>query len=150
MAFSLQSPVFSAGQPIPKKFTCDGENISPPLTWADLPDGTRSLALILEDPDAPSGTFTHWVAYNIDPTQGGLPEAVSDREPGLMAGKNSAGNYGYTGPCPPGGTHRYIFRLYALNNHLALPAGEPRDVLERSIQAHGIGQAELMGTYGRP
>lgn len=150
MAFSLQSPVFAAGQPIPQKYTCDGEKTSPPLTWTDLPDGTRSLALILEDPDAPNGTFTHWVAYNIDPAQGGLPEAVSDREPGMMTGKNSSGQYGYSPPCPPGGTHRYFFRLYALNNHLSLPAGEPREVLERSLQAHGIGQAELMGTYGRP
>jgi Raf kinase inhibitor-like YbhB/YbcL family protein len=144
--FELTSTAFGEGQPIPRKHSCDGENASPPLDWSS-PEGTRSLALILHDPDAPSGDFVHWVAWGIDPDAGGLEEGA--HPPG--EGANGFGENGYGGPCPPPGhgAHRYFHELFALDTVLDLPEGASREQLEDAIEGHVLGAAELMGTYER-
>lgn len=150
MSFELTSPAFTQGSPIPAKYTCTGENVSPELKWANLPTGTQSLALILDDPDAPGGTFTHWVMYNLPAIQAGLKEDVQPLErfsDGSLSGKNSAGKLGYTGPCPPSGTHRYFFKLYALDGKVALASGATAGQLVQAIQGHVLAETELMGTY---
>ena len=153
MAFSLSSQNFENGSDIPKKFTCDGEDVSPELSWEGPPAGTKSFALIADDPDAPSGTWTHWVAYDLPATLRQLPEAVPKQaaEPGGGAqGINDFGKTGYGGPCPPPGKpHRYFFKLYALDTKLDLKSGAARQQLERAMEGHVLGQAELMGTYKR-
>jgi len=146
MALALSSDAFEHGTAIPRRHTCEGEDLSPPLRWEGVPDGTRSLALICDDPDAPSGTFTHWVAWGIDPTEGLAEGAAAPVE-----GSNGFGSVGYRGPCPPPGhgPHRYFFRLYALD---AAPEVEPaagREALEGEIERHTLDTAELMGTYER-
>jgi Raf kinase inhibitor-like YbhB/YbcL family protein len=145
--FELTSPAFNEGQPIPRKHSCDGENVSPALNWGLVPDGTRSLALILHDPDAPSGDFVHWVAWGIDPGAGGLDEGA--HPPG--EGVNGFGENGYGGPCPPPGhgAHRYFHELFALDTELDLPEGASREQLEDAIDGHVLGGAELIGTYER-
>jgi Raf kinase inhibitor-like YbhB/YbcL family protein len=144
----LTSPAFDDGEPIPEKHTCDGEDVSPRFDWQFLPDGTRSLALIVHDPDAPSGDFTHWLAWNVDPNPGGLDEGV----PAPGQGTNGFGRPGYAGPCPPPGhgPHRYFHRLYALDTDLDLQAGAAREQLENELEGHVLGEARLMGTYERP
>jgi Raf kinase inhibitor-like YbhB/YbcL family protein len=145
--FQLFSDSFSDGGDIPTRHTCDGENISPTLRWSGAPDGTRSLALIVDDPDAPAGTFTHWLAWGLDPAAGGLEEGA--RAP--VEGRNDFGRIGYGGPCPPPGhgRHRYVFRLYALDTGLALAPGAKREQLERAIDGHVLQVAQLTGGYAR-
>ena len=145
--FELTSSSFDEGQPIPRKYSCDGENASPPLSWSSPPEGTRSLALVLHDPDAPSGDFTHWVAWSIDPGSGGLEEGA--HPPG--EGANGFGENGYGGPCPPpgDGAHRYLHELFALDTELDLEEGASREQLENAIEGHVLGGAELIGTYER-
>jgi Raf kinase inhibitor-like YbhB/YbcL family protein len=150
MNFTFSSPAFGYGQSIPAVYSCKGKDISPPLQWSDLPQGTKALALIMEDPDAPMGTWVHWVIYNIPPTRSGLEEAIPlhERLPdGTLQGKNSWRRIGYGGPCPPSGTHRYFFRLYALDRSLPLAPGATREELLKAMQGHILGQGEWMGTF---
>jgi len=153
MTLSLTSPVFTNGAPIPDRDTCDGANVSPPLKWMGTPSGAKSLALICEDPDAPGGTWTHWVLYNIPPTTTELPEGVPatpSTPDKLQQGTNDFKQAGYGGPCPPGGaSHRYFFRLYALDTELSLPAGTTEADLLQAIKGHILAGGELMGTYKR-
>ncbi len=152
MSLRLRSSAFSSGQPIPAKFTCDGRNISPPLEWDAGPIGTVSYALIMDDPDAPGGTWVHWVAWNITATM--LPEEASDQVTSapvgaLRHGTNSWDRIGYGGPCPPSGTHRYFFRVYALNVELAMGPETTKAALLAAIEGHTLARGELMGTYTR-
>ncbi len=152
MSLVLSSPEFQDGQPIPTRYTCDGENISVPLQWSDAPANSRTFALIVDDPDAPSGTYTHWVLYNMPATVHSLAEHVSTQATladGSMNGMNSARKSGYTGPCPPGGTHHYHFKLYALDATLTLKPGATKDQLSSAMQGHIVAQTELIGTYRR-
>jgi Raf kinase inhibitor-like YbhB/YbcL family protein len=149
---ALTSSAFENGGTIPEQYTCTGHNESPPLQWTGVPDGTRSLALILDDPDAPSGTFVHWMIYNLSPTANGLPEGVSatasvaDSEQGI----NGSGTIGYTGPCPPPGKpHHYHFRLCALDQKLELKAGAAAHQVEAAMKGHVLGKAELVGIFAR-
>lgn len=143
----ITSSAFENGEMIPKIFTCDGKNISPHLIISDVPPGSQSLALIMEDPDAVSGLFTHWLIWNMPPSTVDIPEGgfVEDAIEGL----NSAGRQGYTGPCPPSGTHRYFFNLCALDITLDLNAANERDDLEAEIKDHIVDQAKLLGLYRR-
>ncbi len=146
-AFTLTSPAFTAGGPIPAKYTCDGADVSPPLVITGVPAGAQSLALIVEDPDAPRGTWVHWVVWNIAP---GAAELAEDAVPvGASLGKTDFGDAAYGGPCPPSGTHRYFFKLYALDAVLSLAPRASKTSLERAMQSHVVGRAELMGTYTR-
>lgn len=153
MVFHMESPAFRGGEMIPRKYTCDGENISLPLRWEDVPEETKSLALICDDPDAPLITWTHWVVYRIPPDMRTLPEGIPPEEQlenGIYQGKNSWGRIGYGGPCPPGKKpHRYYFRLYALDAEPSLPSGAKRKQLLRKMEGHIVAVAELMGMYGR-
>ena len=152
MAFELTSTAFTQGEPIPRKYTCDGQDISPPLQWSDPPSATQSLALIADDPDAPVGVWVHWVLYNLPASSRGLPEAVpSDAElaDGSRHGRNSWRRLGYGGPCPPRGTHRYFFKLYALDTMPDLAAGADKKQLLKAMEGRILAQAELMGTYAR-
>ncbi|HOU11857.1 MAG TPA: YbhB/YbcL family Raf kinase inhibitor-like protein [Anaerolineae bacterium] len=150
-AFLLSSPAFTRGQAIPALYTCDGADSSPALSWADPPAGTQSFALIVSDPDAPMGTWVHWVVYNIPADVRSLPEAIMDDAglPGGAHGKNSWGRLDYGGPCPPSGTHRYFFKLYALDA-LLTPAGDAtqKQVLA-AMEGHILAETELMGVYKR-
>lgn len=145
--FELTSRAFDEGQPIPAKYSCDGENASPPLSWSSPPGGTRSLVLVVHDPDAPSGDFPHWVGWNIDPNSGGLEEDA--HPPG--EGVNGFGENGYSGPCPPPGhgAHRYLHELFALDVELDLEQGAGREQLEDAMEGHVLGGAGLVGTYER-
>jgi Raf kinase inhibitor-like YbhB/YbcL family protein len=148
----LFSPAFSEGETIPAKYTCDGENMSPALEWADVPEGTRTFALILDDPDAPSGLFLHWLIWNIPGTEKGMADGVGEEDgtaSGGLQGRNGFGKLGYGGPCPPGGTHRYYFHLFALDTDLDAPPGSTRERIERAMQGHVLATAELMGRYTR-
>ena len=152
MTLSISSTAFSAGQPIPTIYTCLGKGSSPPLAWSGAPGGTKSFALIMDDPDAPMGTFVHWVIYNIPAASSSLPEAaagIANPADGSVQGKNGAGRLGYTGPCPPSGTHRYFFKLYALDQDLKLKEGITKRQLESAMQRHIVDQAELIGLYKR-
>ena len=148
MAIDVRSTAFEEGGAIPPRYTCDGLDVSPPLQWSAVPDGTRSLALISDDPDASSGTFVHWVIYNLPPDTRRLPEDVPNRErlpSGAVQGVNGAGTVGYTGPCPPSGTHRYFFKVYALDSEL--DPGE--EDLPKAMEDHVLAEGRLMGTYRR-
>ena len=152
MAIHMTSRAFTEGSVIPQKYTCDGEDVSPPLTWTGVPTGTRSLALICDDPDAPVGTWDHWVLYNIPGDAAGLPEGIpSDPilDTGGVQGKNSWGRTGYGGPCPPSGTHRYFFKLFAMDTLLDLKSGATTSQLLEAMQGHILAQGELMGRYRR-
>jgi Raf kinase inhibitor-like YbhB/YbcL family protein len=152
MAFSLSSTVFGQMESIPSKYTCDGADISPPVIWEDLPVGTVSLVLICDDPDAPVGTWVHWVCYDIPNEKGGFPEGVpkTDLIPaGGKQGLNDFRRVGYGGPCPPSGTHRYFFKLYALDCMLQLNAGKSKEEVETVMEGHVLGQTELVGVYSR-
>jgi len=152
MAFELTSPVFAPGESIPAKYTCDGDDISPPLAWTDPPAGTQSLALICDDPDAPVGTWVHWVLYNLPSDARSLPEAVpsdADLASGGLHGENSWRRLGYGGPCPPSGTHRYFFKLYALDTVLDLDADADKKQMLQAMEGHTLAEAELMGVYSR-
>ena len=152
MQFKLTSPAFEEEGMIPKKYTCDAEDISPPLTWESVPEGTKSLAIICDDPDAPVGTWVHWVLFNLPPDTKKLIEEVSTTETlenGAKQGTNDFGNIGYGGPCPPGGTHRYFFKLYAMDIMLNLEAGIKKTDLLNAMEGHIIFETQLMGKYTR-
>lgn len=141
----LTSPAFENGKDIPSEYTADGENISPPLEWSDVPEGTESLTLIMEDPDAPSGEWIHWLVWNIPPA---VMRIEAGKTPaGAEEGHTSFEEIGYGGPHPPSGTHRYRFKLYALNTVLNLPESAHKEELERAILDHIIAHAELTGLY---
>jgi Raf kinase inhibitor-like YbhB/YbcL family protein len=140
----LTSPAFSEGSEIPPRYTCDGEDISPPLEIAELPEGAESLALVMDDPDAPGRTFVHWVAYDIEPA-GRIEEAASIGTGGL----NHFGRKDYGGPCPPSGSHRYVFKLYALGRKLGRQAGLSKEELLEEIEGSVLAEARLTGTYQR-
>lgn len=148
----LKSSAFENEEMIPGKFTCDGTDVSPAIEWSSLPEGTKSLALICDDPDAPVGTWIHWVYYDIPAELKGLPEDVGSMENpecGGTQGRSSFGSIGYGGPCPPGGTHRYFFKLYALGAMLDLAPGTTKSDLLKAMEGHILEQAELMGKYSR-
>jgi Raf kinase inhibitor-like YbhB/YbcL family protein len=149
MAFTLTSSAWQPKGAIPAQYTCDGANASPPLAWNKPPAGTQTFALIMTDPDAPSGTWTHWVVFNIPSTVHGLPANIQQLPPGTLAGNNSWKHARYEGACPPAREHRYIFNLYALNTVLNLKAGVDRKTLQKNLQGHVIGNAELQGRYQR-
>lgn len=152
MSFTLKTTAFPEGDTIPRNHTCDGADLSPALAWSGIPAGTQSLALIVDDPDAPAGTWTHWIAWNIPPKTA-LPEGVPKVESlgdGTLQGRNDFRRIGYGGPCPPPGkAHRYFFKLYALDAKLELKPGADRQQLERALKGHVLAEAKLMGKYGR-
>lgn len=153
MSFELQSSAFKPGEEIPKKFTCDGPDVSPALSWGEAPTGTQSISLIMDDPDAPVGTWVHWVLYDLPADAHSLPEGVpkdNELSNGARQGRNDFRKVGYGGPCPPPGpAHRYFFKLYALDAKMNLKAGASKAELEKAMKGHILGQAELMGRYGR-
>jgi Raf kinase inhibitor-like YbhB/YbcL family protein len=145
--FALTSSAFGHGEEIPRRHTCEAEDLSPALSWSDPPAGTRVLALVVDDPDAPVGTFTHWLAANIDPAAGGLAEG----EPAAIEARNDFGRAGWSGPCPPPGhgAHRYFFRLHALDAPLDVGSRSGRREFDHALAGHVLATAELMGTYER-
>lgn len=147
--FTLQSEALADGQPIPSRYTCQGENISPPLAWSDPPQGTRSFALIMDDPDAPLGVWVHWVVYNIPPETRALPADFrpSEESPVRFAG-NGWGRKEYGGPCPPSGTHRYVFQIYALDTTLTQEIPDKAALLQ-AIEGHVLAHAKLVGVYSK-
>jgi hypothetical protein len=152
MALALTSPAFAPGGPIPRRYTCQGEDLSVPLAWSGLPTGTRSLALVVDDPDAPDPaapkmTWVHWVLYNIPPASPELPRAVKDLPPGTREGKNDWKRTGYGGPCPPIGRHRYFHKLFALDVELPDLKEPTKAELEAAMKGHILASAELVGTY---
>jgi hypothetical protein len=151
MSLTLTSTAFTQGNPIPAKYTCSGENISPPLAWGDPPAGTQTFALIMDDPDAPAGTWVHWIVYYLPAGVRSLPEDFKNGtkfdDVAALFGKNSWGKTAYGGPCPPSGTHRYFFRLYALDNVPAFPKEPTQKQVLAAIEGHLLGYGELMGTY---
>ena len=152
MEFRLFSSAFKEGEFIPAKFTCDGPNISPPLNWINIPEKTKSLALICDDPDAPVGDWVHWVVYNIPPTTTELKEeASSDKElpHGTCEGINDFRKNNYGGPCPPSGIHRYFFTLYALDTLLQCKTGFTKNLLLEAMSGHILAEASLIGKYKR-
>lgn len=153
MAFTLSSSSFQNGGDIPQKFSCEGADVSPELSWTNPPAGTRSFALIADDPDAPAGTWTHWVLFDLPAQASGLPEGVAkvDEIPGGgRQGRNDFRKIGYGGPCPPPGKpHRYFFKLYALDKTLNLKPGASKAEVEGTMQGHILGQAELVGSFRR-
>ena len=154
MPLNIASPAFTQDGRIPSRHTCDGENLSPALEWSGVPAGTKSLALIVDDPDAPDPaapkmTWVHWVLYNIPPGEKGLKEGIAKLPDGALQGCNDWKRAGYGGPCPPIGNHRYFFRLYALDTVLDDLANPTKAKLEKSLQGHVIAHAELVGLYQR-
>jgi Raf kinase inhibitor-like YbhB/YbcL family protein len=148
----LSSPAFADGERIPREYTCDGANFSPCLEWDEAPAGTTALALVMDDPDAPAGTWTHWLAYNIPSAAFRLGKQIprdAEHPSGLKQGQNSWGRIGYGGPCPPQGEHRYVFTLLALDAELDLPGAATRAELESALAGHVLDQARLVGRYGR-
>ena len=141
---TVTSPDFQAGKSIPEKFTCDSENVNPGITLTNIPKETVSLALIMDDPDAPGGDFVHWVVYNIEPG-GSIRE---NTVPGIE-GSNGRGTIGYTGPCPPTGEHHYHFKIYALDTRLNLPPGASKKTVQDEMAGHILATGELMGVYSR-
>ena len=144
----LKSSAFEDSSNIPPKYTCDGEDINPPLSISDIPEDAQSLVLIVDDPDAPMGTFCHWTVWNISPqtseiSENSVPESA-------VEGKTDFGKTGYGGPCPPSGTHRYFFKVFALDAKLNLPAGASKAEIEKAMEGHILGKAELIGLYSRP
>ena len=152
MELDIRSSAFEEGKLIPKKYTCDGEDVSPPLSWTQPPKETKSMVLICDDPDAPMGTWVHWVLFGLSPDTLELPEGViSDKEVlgGAKHGLNDFRKYGYGGPCPPGGTHRYFFKLYAVDTQIDLNAGATKKEVLNAIKGHILEEAQLMGRYSR-
>ena len=151
-SMNLATPAFQNGGKIPQKYSYDGGNLSVPLEWGGLPEKTVSIAVICDDPDAPGNTWVHWVIYNIPASEKGLPEGISaDRTlpSGAIQGKNSWGKIGYGGPQPPSGSHRYFFKVYALNTMLNLPSGAGKSDLMGAMTGHILANAEVMGIYSR-
>jgi Raf kinase inhibitor-like YbhB/YbcL family protein len=152
MALAITSSAFSEGQAIPTRYTCDGPDVSPDLALSGVPEAAASLALICDDPDAPMGTWVHWVLFNIPADADGLSAEISSDatlENGALHGTNDFGKLGYGGPCPPGGTHRYFFKLYALDTVLDLDSGITKAQLLEAMEGHVLAEAQLMGTYSR-
>lgn len=149
----ISSDAFAEGERIPVQFSCNGENVSPPLSWGDPPAGTESLAVICDDPDAPSGLFTHWVLVNIPPDSRGLPRGVKKTpvlDDGSIHGANSYGKLEYSGPCPPPGRpHRYYFRIYALDIPLKLRSPADRRAVDNAMKGHILAEGELLGIFSR-
>lgn len=153
-SMQLTSSAFAAGAAIPSKYTCDGANVSPPLSWTSTPAGTKSFAIIVDDPDAPDPAapkmvWVHWVLYNLPATSNSLPEAVRDLQPATLDGKNDWKKTGYGGPCPPIGRHRYFHSLYALDTTLPDLKNPTKAELLAAMQGHVLARAELIGTYQR-
>ena len=151
-SLTLTSAAFKEGEMIPRRYSCDGADVSPPLEWNSVPPQTKSFALIADDPDAPMGTWVHWVIFNIPANLTALPEEVpttSSLQDGTLQGRNDFRKTGYGGPCPPGGTHRYYFKLYALDAMLKLPSGSTKADLLNAMEGHIIGKGQLMGKYSR-
>lgn len=147
----LTSPVFKHEGKIPLKYTCDGENINPPLTITDVPSGTKSMVLIMDDPDVPKylrkdGMWDHWIVFNIPP---GLRDVKEGKEPEGVHGIGTGGNLKYSGPCPPDREHRYFFKLYALDTELNLPEKATKQHVEKAMEGHILAQTQLMGQYER-
>jgi len=152
MELEIKSTAFEEGGSIPRKYTCDGTDISPPLSWAPPPEGTKSLVLICDDPDAPMGTWVHWVLYGLSPDTLELPEDIPDNKEilgGARQGTNDFRRIGYGGPCPPGGTHRYYFKLYAIDSEPGLSSGATKKEVLKSIEGHILAEGQLMGRYSR-
>ena len=152
MSIKLTSTAFQDGGLIPSNYTCDGANVSPTLNWSGVPPTAKALAIVCEDPDAPGKTWVHWVVYDIPPTTMQLPEGIVHEEKlsnGSKQGTNDFKNVGYGGPCPPSGTHRYFFRLYALDSETSLGLGATKERLLEAIDGHVLAQGELMGKYKR-
>ncbi|HKG52734.1 MAG TPA: YbhB/YbcL family Raf kinase inhibitor-like protein [Anaerolineales bacterium] len=154
MSLTVTSDAFANGQSIPAKYSCVGKNISPALAWNEPPAGTQSFALIVDDPDAPVGTWVHWVLFNIPSNtrnlQEDLPITGKNVDPNaIYVGKNSSGNTRYDGPCPPSGTHRYYFKLYALDTTLSLLPGATKEQVLTEMKGHLLAQGELMGTFSK-
>jgi len=152
MAINLTSAAFDEGGAIASRYTCDGLGVSPPLSWDSVPNGTQSLALIAHDSDVPRGMFVHWVIYDLPPDTRRLPEDVPNRQTlssGAQQGVNGAGGVGYTGPCPPSGTHRYFFKVYALDTSLDLGGGTTGERLSDAMGRHILAEGQLMGTFRR-
>lgn len=152
MTLTITSSAFETNSPIPKRYTCEGNDISPPLKWSGLPEGTKSLVLIVDDPDAPDPkaprmTWIHWVLYNIPPTSSGLAEAVHSLPSGTTAGMNSWKRTGYGGPCPPIGRHRYFFKLYALDTVLTNLDQPNKEMIEAAMRGKILAEAQLIGSY---
>lgn len=147
VTMTITSSAFAHNSPMPSKYTCDGENINPPLTFSEIPANAQSLVLLVDDPDAPGGTFHHWSIYNMDPKTTQIDE---NSKPVMgIEGMTSFGKAGYGGPCPPSGTHRYFFKLYALDTKLNLPEQATFNEIEDAMQNHILAQAELIGLYNR-
>ena len=152
MKIPVTSSAFKDGEMIPSKYTCDGSNLSPQLQWGKAPQGTKSFSLISDDPDAPMGTWVHWVIFNIPTDVTELPENVPHKETldnGAKQGVNDSGKIGYSGPCPPGGTHRYYFKLYALDAEIGLKPGINKKQLLGAMEGHILAECQLMGKYKR-
>jgi hypothetical protein len=152
MRFEITSPAFSNGNAIPQKFSCKGSDITPALAWTEPPAGTQSFALIMDDPDAPMGTWVHWVIFNIPASARGLAEATStdpQLADGSLQGITSARAHGYHGPCPPSGTHRYFFKLYALDAMLSLDSNADKAGVLAAMEGHILANTELMGTFSK-
>ncbi len=144
---NIQSSAFKNGETIPKKFTCDGEDCNPPLQISDVPKGAKSLVLIVDDPDAPSGLWVHWMLWSIDPKTKVIFENSAPKS--AVQGKTSFGKPAWGGPCPPDGEHRYFFKLYALDTELTLPPDADKEMLEEAMVGHVLDKAELMALYSR-
>ena len=152
MEIKITSSVFEDGGLIPAEYTCDGADMSPPLQWGVVPEGTKSIALICDDPDAPMGTFVHWVIFGLPAETRELAENIPSDETlpnGAKQGKSDFGRIGYGGPCPPSGTHRYFFKIYALDTEVALAAGASKRELLGAMEGHILGQGQLIGKYKR-
>jgi Raf kinase inhibitor-like YbhB/YbcL family protein len=152
MSIKVTSAAFNDGEMIPGKYTCDGANVSPPFSWSNIPEKAKSLALICDDPDAPGKTWVHWVVYDLPATTNTLSENLPKDEKLSGGGKQGTTDFkmiGYGGPCPPSGTHRYYFKLYALDAETALSPGATKDQLLKAMEGHIIAQGQLMGRYKR-
>jgi len=147
MPFELTSSAFAQGEPIPEVYSCKGEDISPPLVWGDPPAGTASFALIMDDPDAPVGTWDHWIVFNLPADARELSESMQPGDAAATFGVNSWGRSDYGGPCPPSGTHRYFFKLYALDTTMDLDDGAGKGQLQAAMEGHILAETELMGTF---
>jgi Raf kinase inhibitor-like YbhB/YbcL family protein len=152
MEIKLMSAAFKEGQPIPRGYTCDGTNVSPPLEWTGVPKSATTLAIVCDDPDAPAGTWVHWVLFNLPSDVIGTVENTPQTETllgGGMQGLNDFKKIGYGGPCPPRGRHRYFFKIYALDSELPLKPGASKADLEKAMEGHIVAQGQLIGTYSR-
>ncbi len=151
-SLTVTSPTFKQGAMIPAKYTCDGDGISPPLAWSGAPEKTTTFALIVDDPDAPRGTFVHWVLFNIPASVTKLAEHFPPSQTfpnGMVSGTNDAGTFGYTPPSPPSGTHRYFFKVYALDSTISLAAGATKAQLVEAMNGHILASGQLIGRYKR-